>query len=249
VEHVGWRRVEIDRAASTIRLPDPEQRIGIGGIGKGWSVDRAAAVLESRGFFDYTVAGGGDLRVRGAKPDGPWTIGIAHPRRTGGLIGRVRVDRGSIVTSGDYQRFFEVDGVRYHHILDPRTGRPARGAVSVTVIAPDATAADALSTGLFVLGPARGIEVAEALPGVEALIVDERLELHRTSGFPALLDEREAGGAAKMGLDPSRMERESSPDRAQNRVWMVLGPGLHRQRSADPTPTRSRDTAENRSAA
>jgi thiamine biosynthesis lipoprotein len=181
---VDYRRVELDAGAATIRLPDAAMKIGISAIGKGYGVDRAAAVLEARGIHDYTVDGGGDLRVRGRNVDRPWRIGIADPRRPGALSRTVGLSSGSLVTSGDYMLFFERDGRRYHHILDPRTGRPAQHAIAVTVMAPTAMDADALATGLFVLGPQRGLELVETLPGVEALITaPDRVE-HASSGFP-----------------------------------------------------------------
>ena len=113
-------------------------------------------------------------------------MGIAHPRRPGTLFGRLRLDRGSIVTSGDYQRSFERDGEVYHHILDPSTGRPARLSIAVTVIADNATDADALATGLFVLGPEDGVDLVEGLDGIEALIIGPEMSVHRSSGFPDL---------------------------------------------------------------
>jgi thiamine biosynthesis lipoprotein len=185
--HVDFRRLQLDAAASTIFLPNEAMRIGIAGIGKGYGVDRAADVLESHGVTDYIVDGGGDIRLAGSKADRPWIVGIAAPRREGQLHATLEPARGAIVTSGDYQRYFEKDGVRYHHILDPVTGRPARASVAVTVVAETATDADALATGLFVLGPERGIEVVEGLPGVEALIFGPDLAVHRSSGFPEIL--------------------------------------------------------------
>lgn len=184
---VNFRRLELDRGRSTVRLPHAAMRIGVAGIGQGYGVDRAVEVLEARGFERYVVDGAGDIRISGTGLDRPWTVGIAHPRRRGELWAVVQPSAGAIVTSGDYERYFEQDGVAYHHILDPATGRPARRSIAVTVIAPNATDADALSTGLFVLGPERGIEVAEALPGVEALIFGPDLEVRRTSGFPETL--------------------------------------------------------------
>ena len=184
--HVGFRRLELDPAASTIHLPTEAMRIGIAGIGKGFGVDRAAEVLEAHGVRDYIVDGGGDIRVAGRNVDRPWVVGIADPRREGQLHATLEVGRGAIVTSGDYQRYFVKDGVRYHHILDPTTGRPARRSVAVTVVAATATDADALATGLFVLGPERGIEIVESQPDVEALIFGPDLEIHRSSGFPEI---------------------------------------------------------------
>jgi thiamine biosynthesis lipoprotein len=195
--HVDFRRVELDPLAGTVYLPDEAMRIGISGIGKGYGVDRAAAVLEAHGVTDYIVDGGGDIRLAGANVDRPWVVGIADPRRHGQLYATVHPERGAIVTSGDYERYFEQDGVRYHHILDPETGRPARRSVAVTVIAPEATDADALATGLFVLGPERGMQVVESTPGVEALIFGPDLAIHRSSGFPEIRLNEAAGPGSR----------------------------------------------------
>ena len=184
LESVDYRGIDLDREHATIRLAASKTRIGIAGIGKGYGVDRAAEVLEAHGFTDYIIDGGGDIRLRGKRIDRPWSVGIAHPRQPGTLFGRLRLDRGSIVTSGDYQRSFERDGEVYHHILDPATGLPARLSIAVTVVAENATDADALATGLFVLGPEKGIELVESLDDVEALIIGPEMSVHRSSGFP-----------------------------------------------------------------
>jgi thiamine biosynthesis lipoprotein len=186
LSHVGFGRLELDTARSTLRLPEAGMRIGIAGIGKGYGIDRAADVLESRGITDLLVDGGGDIRVRGANVERPWTLGIAHPRESGRPYATLQLDRGAIVTSGDYQLYFDLDGVRYHHILDPSTGLPARGAIAVSVVAPTAMDADALATGLFVLGPEEALAVVEALPDVEALVFDPEMTVHVSSGFPEL---------------------------------------------------------------
>ena len=186
LRHVDYRRVRLDSNRSTILLPDEGMRIGIAGIGKGYGIDRAADVLEAHGITAYVVDGGGDIRLRGAKPGGAWTVGIQDPRQPGKLYAGVSPGGGAIVTSGDYQQYFERDGVRYHHILDPATGRPASRTVAVTVIAPSAMDADALATGLFVLGPERGLALVERTEGVEALFFDPELEVVWSSGFPEL---------------------------------------------------------------
>ncbi len=178
---VDWRSVELDVVAGTVALA-PGSAVGVGGIGKGYGVDRAAAVLEAHGLVHYIVDGGGDLRIRGQRGDHPWTVAVAHPRGRG-TLGTLEVSEGAVVTSGDYERYFERDGVRYHHILDPRTGLPARNSHSVTVVAPDATTADAFSTGFFVLGPARAIALAEQLDGVDALVVGPEDLVLMTDGF------------------------------------------------------------------
>jgi thiamine biosynthesis lipoprotein len=184
LETIGYAKVRLDERNSSVLLPDSKMRIGLGGIAKGYGVDRAADVLLARGVTNFIVDGGGDMRVEGSDVDGPWTVHIAHPRRPDQVFETVRLSHGSIVTSGDYLRYFERDGVRYHHILDPATGRPARRSIQVTVVAPTATDADALATGLFVLGPERGLPVVASLPGVEALFFAPDESVQASKGFP-----------------------------------------------------------------
>jgi len=183
---IDYTRIELDEQQSSIYLPDSEMRLGIAGIGKGYGVDRAADVLEAHGVTNYIVDGGGDIRLKGSKAGRPWRVGIADPRWRGELYATMAVQGGSVVTSGDYEQYFEQDGVTYHHIMDPETGRPARRSVAVTIIAPEAMDADALATGLFVLGPERGLELVEQLPGVEALIFGTDFAPSRSSGFPQI---------------------------------------------------------------
>ncbi|MDO8836670.1 MAG: FAD:protein FMN transferase [Vicinamibacterales bacterium] len=184
LDTVGYRTLVLDPWRSSAWLPTAGMRIGLGGMAKGYGVDRAADVLRARGLTRFAVDGGGDLRVQGTDIDGAWTVQIAHPRNPGHVFETIRLDRGAIVTSGDYLRFFERNGVRYHHILDPATGQPARRSVAVTVMAPNATDADALATGLFVLGPERGLAALARLPGVEALFFDHNLNVSASRGFP-----------------------------------------------------------------
>lgn len=181
---VDYRNLRLDPWRSTAWLPAEGMRVGLGGIAKGYGVDRAAEVLQAAGVTRFVVDGGGDLRVEGTDLEGAWLVQIAHPREAGGIVGAVRLTRGAVVTSGDYVRYFEMDGVRYHHLLDPATGQPARRSVAVTVIAPTATDADALATALFVLGPERGLPLVGRLPGVEALFFDNDLTMSASRGFP-----------------------------------------------------------------
>ena len=175
---VGYRRIVVDRDRHTVQLPVAGMRIGLGAIGKGYAVDKASEVLRQQGIASFIVGGGGDLYVQGSKRGVPWRLGIQHPRNRSALIGEISFRQpGAIVTSGDYERFVEVDGVRYHHIFDPRTGRSARGCSSVTLLAETATRADALATAVFVLGPEAGMRLVDRLPGVEAVIVDEALHV------------------------------------------------------------------------
>jgi len=182
LERVGWRRVEVDLAASTIELEEG-MRIGLGGIAKGYGVDRAMTVLLEHGIEHGVVDAGGDLKALGRKFGEPWEIAIKHPRERERVIALLPVSNTCVVTSGDYERFFELEGRRYHHILDPRTGFPSRGCISATVVAPDAAFADALATALCVLGPDEGLSIVERLPRVEALAVDMQGEVELSSGL------------------------------------------------------------------
>ncbi len=161
--------------------------IDLGGISKGHAVDRVVHILKKSGIPAGVVDAGGDLRVFGKKPDGKkWTIAIKHPLKQEGLLGSFELDSGAVATSGNYERSFMEKGTRYHHIIDPRTGYPADRCVSVTVLAPDALTADALATGIFVLGPESGMELAESIPGVEAAIVflkNGTMEMLTSRGF------------------------------------------------------------------
>lgn len=186
LDHVDYRQVALDPNQSAVFLADPDARLGIAGLAKGYRVDRAARVLERRGITDYVVNGGGDMRVATGASGTRWPIKVAHPRRDAPL-GTVELTSGAIATSGDYEWFFEEDGVRYHHIIDPVTGHPARKTTSATVIASSAVDADALATGLFVMGPEKGLALAERLPGVEALLIAPDLSVHTTSGFPSVV--------------------------------------------------------------
>jgi thiamine biosynthesis lipoprotein len=179
---VDWSRVEVDLEASTVTLP-AGTTIGLGGIAKGYGVDRAVAVLREHGVEHALVNAGGDLRTLGRDRGRPWEIAIRHPRRRGDVMATVPISNLCVVTSGDYERFFELHGVRYHHILDPRTGRPATGCLSATVIGPEASLCDALATALCVLGPERGLALVERLDAVEALLVGLDGEVRRSSGL------------------------------------------------------------------
>jgi len=167
--HVDWRAVQVDIDAGTLTV-EPGTRLDLAGVAKGHAVDLAAAALERAGVVRGMVDAGGDIRFVGTPPheDG-WYAGIKHPREEG-LLGVVRLDGGSVATSGDYQSFVEVDGVRYHHIIDPATGWPARGLVSVTVVSEFCALADALATAVFVMGAERGMALIEGTPGAEAIV-------------------------------------------------------------------------------
>lgn len=181
--HVDYRRIRIE--GDRVALP-AGWAIGLGGIAKGYAIDRAADVLRRAGFHNFLVNGGGDVLVVGHKDDESWSVGVRDPR--GGpqdLVAEVRAE-GAVVTSGDYERFRIVDGIRYHHIIDPRTGRPAALCRSVTIVADQAELADVLSTSVFVLGPKQGLRLVSTIPGVEAFIIDAEGKHWMTDGFRKL---------------------------------------------------------------
>ena len=167
---VDYRRVTIDTTGPDVVLPSGTA-VDLDGIAKGYAVDRAVAVLRALGVEAAIVDAGGDVGLLGRSPrNGAWRIGVKHPR-TEGLLGVLELDGGSVATSGDYQRYAFIDGARYHHILDPSTGYPARGVISVTVAAERCIDADALATAVFVMGARAGMAFVEATDGVEAVIV------------------------------------------------------------------------------
>jgi thiamine biosynthesis lipoprotein len=171
---VDFRSLEVDTSERRMRLARSGMALDLGGGAKGYGVDRAMSVLRDHGITAALVDAGGDLRAMGTRTDGtPWRIGLKHPRGPGAILAVFELEDGSVATSGDYERYFFHEGVRYHHILDPHTGEPAREAVSATVWAEDAVTADIFATALFVLGPRAGIDMLEELEGLEGLVVTE----------------------------------------------------------------------------
>lgn len=170
---IDYRRVELDATKRSARIGS-DQKIGLGGIAKGYIVDRAAQVLREAGLDSFLVQAGGDLYGAGRKPDGsPWVSGIQDPRGPEGkYFALIELTDHAFSTAGDYARSYIVDGKRYHHIIDPRTGYPATASRSVTIWAPDATVADMVDDAVFILGPKEGLELVESLDGVGAVIVD-----------------------------------------------------------------------------
>ena len=157
--------------------------IDLGGIAKGYAVDRAFELLKGLGYRNLVVNAGGDLRVGGSKPEGPWSIGIQHPRNPERIMARISVSDTAMATSGDYEKFFLHRGKRYHHILNPKDGFPAEGCQSVTILAKDAATADALATAIFVLGPEKGYALCQRLEGVDCLIIDKEGNATQSSGL------------------------------------------------------------------
>jgi len=181
LERVDYRAIRIE--GRTVTLARPGMGLTLDGVGKGHVIDRGVATLKERGFDDVFVEAGGDLFAAGRKARGDtWRIGIRSPRPGATLQARFDASNLAVATSGDYQQPFSPDFAR-HHILDPRTGVSAPELASSTVSAPNAASADALATLTMVLGPRRGRELIEALPGCEAYFVSKSLDVTRTSGF------------------------------------------------------------------
>jgi FAD:protein FMN transferase len=181
---VDLRAVHADVWERTIYLEKPGMRIDVGGIGKGFAADQAVMAMKKAGAVAGVVALSGDIKTFGQLPDGKkFSVGIQHPRKEGAVLAEIDLQDEAISTAGDYERFFEKDGIRYHHILDPNTLQPARGCQSVSVIAKEGVWADGLDTGIFVLGADRGMELVEQLDDVEAIIVDQTGQIHISSGL------------------------------------------------------------------
>ncbi len=186
---VDFTAVELDDAHRNVYLSRPGIRVHLGGIGKGYAVDRAAAILRADGINDFLIQAGGDLYASGTRGDRPWRAGIRDPRGPADRIfAAMNLGDETFSTSGDYERYFIRDGRRYHHILDPDEGLPARGCRSVTIVAKQGILADALSTGVFVLGPQAGMALIEKLPDVEGVIVTDRNEVMVSSGLMGRLE-------------------------------------------------------------
>jgi thiamine biosynthesis lipoprotein len=174
IELIEYREVVLDEVASTVHLPRAGMMIGLGGIAKGTALNRSAEALQAKGIENFIISAGGQVILRGKRGDRPWRIGIRDPRGAiDDYFAHLELSDTSLSTSGDYERYFEINGIRYHHILDPRTGMPSRGLRSATVIAADAEFADALSTALMIIGSPDALELAEQFPEVQVVLVDK----------------------------------------------------------------------------
>lgn len=180
---VGYQHLILDAQARTIRFAHPGTRIDFGGFAKGYAVDNAAVILRRQGIRNAIVSAGGDSHVLGDRRGRPWTIGIRDPRRAGEVVALLPLEDVAVSTSGDYERFFERGGVRFHHVIDPATGKSPSAIRSVTIIADDGLTTEAMSKSVFVLGLERGMALVESQPGVDAVVVDADGVLHYSSGL------------------------------------------------------------------
>jgi len=173
----------VNAAKGMAFITRPGVRVHLGGIGKGYAVDRAVDLLRAANLRDFLIQAGGDIYAAGTNNGTPWKLGLADPRGDHSAFAALEVRDGTFSTSGDYERFFVKDGVRYHHLIDPDRGEPARLCRSVTIVADRATTADVLSTGVFIMGPDLGMDLIEQLPNVEGVIVTAANEVLISTGL------------------------------------------------------------------
>lgn len=212
---VNYRAIKLNTKTRSVFFSLPDMRIDLGGIAKGYAVDQSIRLLQQRGIHHALVSAGGDSRLLGDRHGRPWIIGIRNPRDTPKqtLAGKARTSPVvlplsdiAISTSGDYERYFIRDGVRYHHIINTKTGHSARASESATVIGPDATMTDALSTSVFILGPSKGIALINRLPGFDAVVIDAKGRLFYSDGLmpPETAPQQADGKSNPKGLNEAR---------------------------------------------
>lgn len=182
-KNIDYRFVHLDRAAGTVAFEKDGVRINLGGIAKGYVVERGVDMLRRLGVEHAIVTAGGDTRLLGDRRGRPWVVGIRDPRVDGQVSMSLPLADEAISTSGDYERFFDEDGVRYHHIIEPGSGQPASSVHSATVIGPDAVMTDALSTSVFVMGVDRGLRLIAALPDYESVVIDAAGRVYYSDGL------------------------------------------------------------------
>lgn len=175
---VNYRNVKFKEQSQSVMLEKTGMKLNVGAIAKGYAVKKELELLRQQGVKTALISAGGNNYALGTKPDGsPWKIGIRHPRKREEVIGYVELHNKALDTSGDYERYFVKDGVRYHHIIDPKTGYPAEGLISVTVITEDPVRADALATAIFVMGPEKALEFVKKTKDIEVIMVTDKMNV------------------------------------------------------------------------
>ena len=184
IRRINYKNILLRQSDTSVMLKERGMKIGFGAIGKGYAAEKVKALLKSYGVSSGVVNAGGDLVAWGKQPNGSdWTIGLANPNFKFQSFSWLSVSDMAVVTSGNYERYFEVNGIRYSHIIDPRTGYPAHGLKSVTVICPNAELADALATAVFILGKEVGLDLIEQLKGVESILITDTNQIHSSTGI------------------------------------------------------------------
>jgi len=181
--NINYRFVELEEPELTVKFNHEGVRINLGGIAKGYVVERGIDILRGAGIRNAIVTAGGDSRLLGDRRGRPWMVGIRDPRQDGEVAMSIPLVDEAISTSGDYERYFDEDGVRYHHIIEPSSGIPAGGVHSATVIGPDAVITDALSTSVFVMGVDRGLTLISTLPDYESIVIDADGQVFYSDGL------------------------------------------------------------------
>jgi thiamine biosynthesis lipoprotein len=184
VAKIGYRDIILDKKEHTIFLKKEGMKLGLGGIGQGYIADKIHLLLLSKGCKSGLVNVSGDIFAWGKQPDGkPWTVGIVNPMNKNKIFATFPLENSAVETSGSYEKFVVFDGIRYSHIIDPRTGYPATGVVSVSVFAKQTEIADALATGIFVLGVDVGLDLVNQIKGIECIIVDDKGKIFTSKGI------------------------------------------------------------------
>lgn len=184
VAKVGYKNILLDKLNSTVFLKIEGMKIGFGAIGKGYAADKAKDLLISKGVVSGIINASGDMNTWGKQPDGSeWKIAITNPLNKNKAFALLPITNGAVVTSGNYEKYVSFNGKRYSHIIDPRTGYPSSGIISVTVFAPKAELADALATSIFVMGKEAGLDRINQLPKIECIIIDESGNISRSKNI------------------------------------------------------------------
>lgn len=181
VAKVGYQNIVLDAENVTVFLKLPGMKIGFGAIGKGYAADKAKELLKASGVVAGIINASGDMNTWGTQPDGkPWMVAITNPMDKNKAFALLPLKKGAVVTSGNYEKYIMFNGIRYTHIIDPKTGYPAKGIISATVFAPKAELADALATSVFVMGIDVGLNLINQLPNVECVIIDDKGGIHKS---------------------------------------------------------------------
>jgi len=184
VAKIGYKNIILDSKEQTIFLKNEGMKLGLGGIGQGYIADKVHQLLFLRGCTSGIVNVSGDINAWGKQPNGkPWTVGIVNPLNKNKIFATFPLENNAVETSGSYEKYVVFNGIRYSHIIDPRNGYPATGVVSVSVFAKQTEIADALATGIFVLGVEVGLDLVNQLKGIECIIVDDKGKIHSSKGI------------------------------------------------------------------
>jgi thiamine biosynthesis lipoprotein len=184
VRLINYRNVILDEKNCSVFLKEKGMRIGFGGIGKGYAAEKAKSLLQQKGVKSGIINAAGDLTAWGHQPNGkPWTIGIADPNTTKQAFSFLEITNTSIATSGNYEKFILIDGKKYSHTIDPKTGLPVRGIKSVTIICPNAEIADAMATPVMIMGIKTGLDMLNQMKGVAGIIIDDNDKIYTTKNI------------------------------------------------------------------